>query len=801
MKISEGWLKEHWDTAASSENISDVLTHMGLEVESFDPPRADLLAFESAHILEARPHPHAQKLQVCQVRTGQGHTLTIVCGASNARTGLKVVLAPLGSVIPTSGLSIQHTEIRGVSSQGMLCSAKELGVGAEAEGIIELPADTPLGVSYATLCGFDEGIWDINITPNRGDCLSVRGIARDLAAQGLGQLRPLEEIRRGYTASAHAHLRGPSPLPQECPVFMCRHIQGIRPCASPAWLKRRLTQVGLKSISPVVDILQWVMWDIGHPMHAYDAQKLAGDIQVRHAQPGETLEGLNGKTYALIPQDVVIADSEKVVALAGILGSLDTACSESTTHVCLEAAVFAPESIARTGQRLMLSTDARARFERGVDAAQVIHALNEATHWILELCGGEASEISTWSSLKDMAPPEPIRFSLAQFQRLTGVEDMTLEIATPLLQGLGCTTHQAHPSSLDVTPPSWRHDLKIPEDLVEEVLRLSGYDTVPKVLPIPNAGWASSDDRAEALNRLRQVLTHQGYSEVVNWSFIHDQQAQRLGIEPCVRIDNPISQDLNVLRPSLIPQLLDQVRSNQAHGLSSVALFEMGPTYQGLRPEDQKICVAGVRTGSQGVPHWRQASQSYDVFEMKADVWRVIEAWGFNSDRLQVVASSTPSYYHPGRSATLQQGPKKILGTWGELHPHQHKLWDLKTPVMIFELWMDAWAVVAPQSFRASWHPSPYPVVERDFAFILEAHVPMADVLRQITQTHPAIIRSVRLFDIYEDASWEGKRRSYAFRVSLQSDTQTLTDAQIHEISERIIHTITQTYSATLRNG
>jgi phenylalanyl-tRNA synthetase beta chain len=803
MKISEGWLREHLDTPLSFEDLGHILTSIGLEVEASVPPRTDLIPFVTARILEAQPHPDAQKLRICRVQAADGQILQVVCGAPNARAGLNGVLAPEGVTIPSSGLVIRKATLRGVESQGMLCSAQELGLPSDSDdGIIELPEGTPAGLPYAAVAGLDEGVWVLNITPNRGDCLSVRGIARDLAARGVGALRPWHQVdqARGFSGSLPLAPAAHKALHPECPLFATRVIRGLKPGqTSPLWLKARLRQAGLKSVSAVVDALQWVMMDTGQPMHAYDGEALRGPLQVRGAAAGMAFGGLNGQTFILEPHDLVVHDGHRPVALAGILGSACSAWQETTTTVCLESALFDPASIARSGQRLMIPTDARSRFERGVDPTQVLPALDRATALILDLCGGEVTDTLICGAVPNPDRPSLV-FDPAAFTRRTGVVLDGTTGAVAFLERLGCTVTPGSP--LRVTPPAWRHDLTLEEDLHEEILRLKGYDAIPPVPPAPRLGYTAPDPVREAHQRSRLVMAQEGFLEAVNFSFVHSQSSEASGFAPKVFVQNPVARELDALRVSLLPRLVEQLARNRAHGHTRGGLFEVGPVFHGTRSEDQIMHLAAAHSAVPGPGFWNRPAQAFDVFAMKACLWRLFRTLGLDPDRLGMATEEAgiPTLFHPSRFARLTLG-KVTLGLWGEIHPARMDALELDGPVIMAEVNLDACPVARSKAFPTPWAENPWPVVERDFAFIVEGNGQAGDLIRTVRKVDPVLVRDVHLFDVYTDPAWPAGRCSYGLRVQMQSDQGTLAESQIRDLSNRIAEAVQSRFAATLRQA
>ncbi|MBF0561106.1 MAG: phenylalanine--tRNA ligase subunit beta, partial [Alphaproteobacteria bacterium] len=678
MKFTLSWLKQHLDTTASVETIGATLTMIGLEVEAIVEPAAALNQFLVAHAIEAGPHPNADRLRVCRVDTGS-ETIQVVCGAPNAHAGMKAVLARPGMVIPTSGETLKKGVIRGVESQGMLCSARELGLGEDHSGILDLPPETSVGASVVEALAL-EALFDIAITPNRADCLGVRGIARDLAAAGLGTLKPfvIEPMTGVFPSPLGVTLAFPAGAENACPLFIGRYLRGVRNGDSPPWLQRRLTAIGCRPISALVDITNLLCFDLARPLHVFDANKLNGGLTVRLAAAGESLAALNGKTYALSESMVVIADGHGPQALGGIIGGETSGCSAATTDVFLEAALFDPARIAAAGRALGIESDARYRFERGVDPTSARAGAELATRLILDLCGGEASELlvagatPVWSREILLRP--------ARVRDFGGVDLPSAEIRR-ILEALGNQVAELAGGIFNVVPPPWRGDLSGEPDLVEEVVRIHGFDNVPAVSlprePMPPLVLTLAQ-RRRAWSR--RSLAARGMMETVPWSFMP--QAETLlfgGGQAGLVLANPISADLDAMRPSILPNLIAAAGRNAAHDLPDSALFEIGPQFHGDVPGQQKLVAAGLRAGVASPRHWNTPSRPVDTFDAKADALAALAAAGAPVDRLQITTDA-PVWYHPGRSGTLRLGPT-VLAWFGEIHPKVALALDVKGPL------------------------------------------------------------------------------------------------------------------------
>ena len=748
----------------------------------------------SPYVVSAERHPNADRLKVCVVDTGKEH-VQVVCGAPNAHTGMKGVFAPAGTIIPRTGALLRESTIRGVASRGMLCSAYELGLGEDHDGIIEVAADAPVGAKYADLLGLGDAVIDIKVTPNRADCLGVRGIARDLAASGLGRLKPLD------TAPVPGRFRSPIGIEIEdrraCPLFLGRHLRGVRNGPSPDWLRRRLEAIGLRPISALVDITNFLTFDLNRPLHVFDAGKLSGDLVVRLARDGETLLALNGQEYALDPEVTVIADRNGVQSLGGVIGGEATGCTEATTEVFIEAALFDPIRTAATGRRLNISSDARYRFERGLDPAFVGDGLEIATRLMLELCGGEASEVVTAGAVPDWRRRYVLR---AERPASLGGLDVPAEESAAILRALGCTVEPLEAGDLAVEPPSWRGDIEGEADLVEEVLRVKGYDQIPAVplpreAPLPRPALVPVRRRSELV---RRALASRGLTEAVGFSFISEREAELFGGgQPELRLVNPISADLDVMRPSLLPGLVAAAKRNADRGYPDVALFELGPLYRNDTPEGQVLTAAGLRAGQSGPKHWRAPSGPVDLYQVKSDALAALAAMGAPAENVQI-AAEPPAWFHPGRGGVLRLGPT-VLGAFGELHPAVIEALDARPPIAGFEVFLDA--VPEPRAGRTkpALQLSVFQPIERDFAFVVDRALPAETLLRAARGVDRKLVSEIRLFDVYEGAGLPEGKKSLAITVRLQPVEHTLTDSEIEGFSKRLVAQVEKATGGTLR--
>jgi phenylalanyl-tRNA synthetase beta chain len=796
MKTTLAWLKTHLDTGALLDEIVATLVMRGLEVDGIENRAKDLAPFTVARVVSAEPHPNADKLRVCVVDTGK-ERVQVVCGAPNARAGMLGVFAPPGATIPRSGMVLKQSVIRGVESRGMLVSGYELALSDDHEGIIELSADAPVGAPFAQVAGLDDPVLDIKITPNRADCLGVRGIARDLAASGLGRLTPLDTspVKGSFRCPTSVHLAGPDD--KACPLFLGRLIRGVRNGPSPRWLQDRLMAIGLRPISALVDITNLITFDLDRPLHVFDADKIKGDLVVRGARPGETLAALNGKSYTLDVEMTVIADDSHVLSLGGVIGGESTGCTAATSNVYIEAALFDPVRTAATGRKLQLQSDARYRFERGLDPEFARPGLEIATRLILSLCGGEPSEVAVSGAVPAWQRRYPFRPS--RVQSLGGVEVPPAE-SKRLLESLGCkVTEQA--GTFIVEPPSWRGDIEGEADLVEEVLRIRGYDGIPAV-PLPRDTAMPKPALTPAQRRVdfvRRTLASRGLVEAVTFSFLPRALAELFGAAPdALRLVNPISADLDQMRPSILPNLLTAAQRNADRGFADGALFEIGPQYRDDTSEGQDLVAAGVRTGRTGPKRWDDAGRPVDAFLAKADALAALAAAGTPIDNLQVEAKP-PDWYHPGRGATLRLGPK-VLGAFGEIHPGLLRALDVAGPAVGFEIFLDRAPLPrAKGPARPLLKPSPFQPVERDFAFVVEADLPAETLLRAARGVDKKLVTAVRLFDVYAGTGIDPGKKSLAITMVLQPEDATLTDEALDAFSQKLIAAVEKATGGMLR--
>jgi phenylalanyl-tRNA synthetase beta chain len=782
MKFSLSWLKEHLDTDADITTVAETLTRIGLEVESVDNPADKLGAFRIAKVLSAAPHPQADKLQVLSVDAGDG-PLQVVCGAPNARAGLIGVFGSPGAVVPSNGMVLKVAAIRGVESNGMMCSTRELELGDDHDGIIELASDAPVGQVYAVWAGLNDPVIDVAITPNRQDCMGVRGIARDLAAAGLGSLRPLAEVYR-MTAIAPVAGTDPAPLvrtddPESCPAFFAQAVSGITNGTSPEWMRDKLSAIGQKPISVLVDITNFISIDLGRPLHVYDRAKLNGPLVARKAKDGEHVVALNGKTYTLGAGMAVIADDVMVHDIGGIMGGEHSGVSDTTTDVLIECAYFTPEHIARTGQKLALTSDARQRFERGVDPAFLDDGLAIATKLVLDHCGGTASAIVRAGN--PPVTPRNIAYDTGHCLRLGGI-DVSPDKQKQILESLGFSVDPAW----QVGVPSWRRDVEGSADLVEEVVRMIGLDNVPST-PLPRADGVAKPTATplqKIERKVRRSAAARGLNEAINWSFLPEKEAAAFGGGHW-SLANPISEEMKVMRPSLLPGLLSAARRNMDRGAESVRLFEIGRRYLA----DSEPLTAGIVLAGNKAPRgWAEGKATkFDAFDAKAEALALLAAAGAPIDNLQVMGEAG-DHYHPGQSGTLRLGPKTILARFGALHPATTKAFDLDGAVMAAEIHLDAVPAKKASGFmRSAFTPPALQAVTRDFAFLVPVDLPAGDLVRTVKNADKDNIVAARLFDQFIGQGVPEGQKSLAVEITLQPAEKSYGEDDLKAIADRVI--------------
>jgi phenylalanyl-tRNA synthetase beta chain len=804
MKFTLAWLKENLETDAQLEAIVDKLTMIGLEVERVEDKGKALAPFTIARVISAEQHPNADRLRVCMVDTGTGDPVQVVCGAPNARAGMKGVFVAPGAFIPGKAMTLGVGTIRGVESRGMLCSEFELRLSDDHDGIIELPPEAPLGASYAQWAGLDDPVIEINLTPNRPDCTGVHGIARDLAAADIGTLKEtaIKPIKGEFPCPVSVKLDFGA-TPALCRGFALRLVRGVKNGPSPDWLARRLIAIGLRPINTLVDITNFITFDRGRPLHVFDAAKVTGSLVVRRARAGESLTALDGKTYRLDDSMCVIADDGGPESLAGIMGGEATGCSEATTDVLIESAVWDELNIAQTGRKLGINSDARYRFERGVDPAFMVPGLELATAMVLDLCGGTPSANAI--AAEPHAPDRVIDFPPDTVKRLAGV-DVALPELKRVLARLGFFV-AGQGNMVKIAPPSWRPDVHGKPDIVEEVIRIIGVDRIP----------STPFDRGEAprkpvltllqqrTRKAKRALAARGLVEAVTWSFIAKPQAELFGGgQPELALANPIAADLSDMRPSLVPGLIAAAQRNADRGVADVALFEVGQIFQGDQPADQLTAAAGVRRAlakaSGSGRHWSGKAGAVDAFDVKGDALAALAAAGAPMTALQI-APGGPAWLHPGRSGTIQIGPQNVLGHFGELHPRALEALRVEGPLVGFEVILERIPEPKVKATRAKpvLDLSPLQPVERDFAFLVDRGVKAADIVRAAQSADRKLVTAVSVFDVYEGEGIEAGKKSIAIAVTLQPREKTMTDEEIEAVAARIVAEVAKRSGGTLR--
>lgn len=804
MKFTLSWLKEHLDTDASLDEIVETMVAVGLEVESVDNPADRLSAFTIGEVLEAEKHPDADKLKLCKVATKDGE-MQIVCGAPNARAGIKIAYAPVGAYVPGIDVTLKKAKIRGVESFGMMCSVRELELGDDHDGIIEAPVEAKVGDPVATWLGANDPVIDFEVTPNRPDTNGIDGVARDLAAAGLGKLitRAPEPIKGEFESPQKVELRFSNETKDACPAFAGRYVRGVKNGPSPQWLQDRLRAIGLRPISALVDITNFLTYDRARPLHVYDADKLKGVLHARLAEKGEKFLALDGKEYEADETMTVIADDNGAEGFGGVIGGEETGCSEDTVNVFIECAYFDPLRTAKTGRKTGLTTDARYRFERGVDPNFILPGIEMATQLVLDMCGGAPSNVELAGAVP--AFDKTVLYPPTEVLRLTGM-DVKPEGQERILSALGFTVRKSDPWQVDV--PSWRPDIEGKADIVEEVSRIVGFDHLPTAtLPLTNAVEIPKLTPAqERRGRVRRALAARGNLEAVTWSFTDERYAALFRSADDLKaaglyLANPISSDLGVMRPSILPNLIAAIQRNADRGRADLALFEVAPAYASDQPDGHKDHAAGARRLEQP-RHWATASYTEDgVFAAKADALAALEAAGAPVASLQSAAPG-PDYFHPGRSAWLQLGPGKKLAAFGEIHPRILKAMDIDGPVYGFEIDLEAIPAGRKKSVktRAALNASDLLPVKRDFAFVCDADLEAEALLRAVRAGDKALIADAALFDVYQGKGVPDGKKSLAVEVTLQPRDKTLTDEEIETVSKRILAQVEKATGAQLRH-
>jgi phenylalanyl-tRNA synthetase beta chain len=806
MKFTFQWLKDHLDTKTSLNEIVERLTMIGLEIDKVHDRAKNMKGFVVGHVLSVKKHPNADKLKVCQVDIGS-EVFEVVCGANNARKDLFGVFAPPGSYIPGTGITLKPSEIRGVMSNGMLLSEREVNLSDDHDGIIELAADFSPGTSAAEAMGLSDPVIEIEITPNRGDCLGVRGVARDLAAAGVGTLKPLNaaSIEGGFESPVKVSMELDKSSQDACPYFIGRYIRGVKNVESPKWLKDKLLAVGLRPISALVDITNLMTIDLGRPLHVFDAAEVKGNVHIRLSKSGEKILALDGKEYKLDAEMTVIADDHQSLALGGIIGGEASGCKSETTDVFVESAYFDPIRTTKTGRKLNIISDARYRFERGVDPAFVADGMQIATRLIIDLCGGKPSDLITAGLEPKWAREIVLRLNrIEDFGGLKVVASKVKEI----LLSLGFKIIEFNESDkllFKVSVPSWRSDIVSEACLVEEVVRIYGYDKIP-VVPMSLASNLPSPAFNFVQRRrflARRHLAGRGLMEAVTYSFLNSSHAFLFGgvsKVKALKLINPISSDLDVMRPSLLPNLISAVGRNADRGNNAVAFFEIGPRFSGIKPEDQDTVAAGIRSGNSGGRNWIEPLRPVDLFDVKADALSVLRSAGISVKKIEAV-SEAPDWFHPGHSGVLKLGPQMVLAHFGEIHPKILKEFNVKGPVCGFEVFLDA--IPGQNNKKSKARPyldlPQFQAVERDFAFVVDENISSAQTMGAARAADKKLIVDVSLFDVFRGGELSDGKKSLAINVVFQPKDKTLTDDEIDILADKVVVNVKKATGGVLR--
>lgn len=797
MKFTLSWLKEYLDTNASLEEICDQLTKIGLEVESIEDKAKNLEAFKVAQIVEAIPVENSKKLKICQVKTANSDKLLqVICGASNARSGLKIAFAPIGSVIPSNNMLIKKASLAGLESNGMICSAKELSIGNDDEGIIEIAENQEIGTKISEIYGINDAIIEINITPNRGDCLGIYGIARDLSASGLGTLKQKDksEIKGEFNFPIAIENNATNACSQ---IAFCV-IKNVKNQESPAWLKQKLQSIGINSISAIVDITNYVMIALNRPMHAYDFNKIEGNIIVDFAKNGEKFISLKEVEYDLDDKILTIRDSKKSVGIAGVVGSKNSSCDIETSNILLESAFFEAENIAYSGRKLNILSDARYRFERGIDKNSCLEGIELAKKLILEICGGNVSETKVFAD--DEAKKEII-FNVNKIKKLTGISVKKSEIIE-ILTKLEFVCENKSEDEINIICPTHRHDINCAQDIVEEVIRIYGYDKI--VAEIPQSFNFSEITKSEniefsILKKIRKILINKGLFETISWSFIDQKNLNDFGYETNqnLLIKNPISIELNYMRPSLLMGLIDSYKKNSLRNFDNLSLFEIGNVFEN---DKQNSMISGLRVGKNLESNHYHDNRDFDIFDVKKDLFDVVKAFGINPESLQILTDNAPKYFHPERFAKVVLG-KNIIGYFGEINPKISKKFAIKNRINFFEVFVQNLPLKSKKRNNKKFTINDLQVVERDFAFIVDKEIAVGSVILAIKSVDKQMIKEVNIFDIFSGKNIDESKKSVALRIKIEPLEKTLTSKEIEEISQKIIDKVVGDFGAVLRDS
>jgi phenylalanyl-tRNA synthetase beta chain len=799
MKITFKWLKEYLETDASCEMICEKLTQIGLEVEDITDTASNLKGFDCVLVENTTKHPESDHLNVCTVKTATGKTLQIVCGAPNVKSGVKAVLANVGSIIPSTKTELKKSKIRGKESQGMLCSEKELCLGDDHDGILLLPNDTPLGKNIAEIKNMDDVLIDIYVTPNRGDCLGIYGIARSLSSTGIGNLKKIEEFTLKETIKNKFEVSIES---EYCDEFAIRYIKNVNNCESPEWLKEKLSSVGFTPKSALVDITNYVMWIINRPMHCYDANTINGNFIVKNSIGNEKFCAIDRNEYILPPNTILITDdSDKIMGLGGIMGGLDTATKMQTTDIVLECAVFDSINIAQTTRKISLNSDAKYRFERGVDYATTELALNYATKLVVEICGGEVSEIVKQTNKK--VEKKNIEFIFQDIKDVLGIEipqPNVIEILTKLGYEVQNDTNK-----IKVKVPTWRNDVSIKENVIEDIIKIYGYDNLE---PLEIVKDKIGEDEVNVYNKLisdkywevNKLLAGNGMTEIISYTFINENLASEFTtLNSNLKIINPITIDMAYMRPTIIPSMLNIIKYNIDRGIDNVSIFENGMVFSGTETQNQKRVLSGIRYGLTTDKDIFKTSRNYDIYDIKKDLFDVLELFNINAENL-IITNDFPNYYHPTKSGAIKMG-NLIIGVFGEIHPLKVRKFDIKGKVNAFELYLN----IIPKLKQKSTQKKKFILNElqpiyRDFAFIVDKNIEFGKIVSMVKKVEKELIKEVNLFDVYQGNGIDNNKKSIAFSVKIYPILKSLTTEEIDIISDKIIKEISDKVGGQLRD-
>ena len=802
MKFTINWLKEHLDTKLDDQKIIDKLTSIGLEVESFESQSSELDKFIVAKIIKAEKHPNADRLKLCDVDIGQNEKVKVVCGAPNAKNDLLTVYAPPGATIPKSQTKLSVSKIRGVTSYGMLCSESELKLSNESEGIINLsPKKYSKQVGKKYFINKNQKVVDLSITPNRADCLGVRGIARDLAAAGAGKLKNKNKSKINFSGLNKIKVKITNDKNQGCTKFGSLLIKGIKNTESPKWLKEKILSLGQKPISAVVDVTNYVMMDLNRPLHAYDADKINKGIIVRNSKKGESFEALDNKKYVLGDNMCVISDASGVLGLGGIIGGVRSGTELNTKNILLESAYFKPKSIRSTSKILNLDTDAKYRFERGIDPNSIEEGLIKAAELIQNICGGTISKINI--TKKEKSNHRAIKFPIDLFNNTTGFKVEVREM-TKILSDLGFLVKK-NKKELNLKVPSWRPDILQPIDIVEEIVRIKGYDRIKTELPEKTRNKQTLNPHQKLFHFLQRSVASKGYYETVTWSFT-DSKINELFKEekPEVKIVNPISSDLNVLRSSIFSNLILYLKKNLDRDVKDISLFEIGPIFSGKKPGQQEIVISAIKSGMISRLNWIEKERKVDVFDAKRDVMQTLIETGLDDKNFHI-KSNAPNYYHPGKSGAIYQDSKsdKPIAFFGEIHPNINQKLQIKTEALIlFEIFLDRIELHKNKlkDQKNKYEYSDFQKSERDFAFIIDKNLNVQELVKIIYKIDDNLIKNVKVFDLYEGENIPSDKKSIALNVTIQSLQKSLNDKDLEKINNLIISTVESKTGAKIRS-